>query len=371
MTTFRGGPPLPGLPRNVMQAGRPYPRLGLKLLCRTLSCLLPLCLMACAWTKPNVEPTVSAPVVTGVSRVIIPSNGGQTIIMPRLMSDVGTLWSPLNAREKRRHSTPLNVDAELAKYDIASWLPSTEYDTMSRYLYRLTNDQKELTGRVLARANNYMPIILEGVRRQGLPVELACLPLVESAFEPQAISPAGAAGIWQLMPGTARDFGLKVTDTVDERFDVQKSTDAATAYLAYLYRFFDGNWPLAIAAYNCGEGTMKKALAGSSCTTLDGLTAYCRRVESDSRPLKEETLRYVPQLTAAIIAMNGTERFGLGAGPPLRGTERFDLGAVRPLQASAVIAGGRKDAPEKLTLSGRYDFHERPVPTPPKSTRIQ
>ena len=322
-----------------------------------LSCLmLTLCLAACAATNSGPGAALPAPVVTSVSRVVIPANGGQTILVPRLMSDAISLWSPLNARERRRAVAQAKVDADLTGYDVASWLPSTEYDTMQRYLYRLTHDQKELTGRVLARAESYMPIVLAGVRNQGLPVELACLPLVESAFEPQAVSPAGAAGLWQLMPETARGLGLQVTADMDERFDVRKSTEAATAYLAYLYRLF-GDWPLAIAAYNCGEGAMQKAMARANCTTLDGLTAYCRLQDPDARLLKEETLRFVPQFTAAVMVMSGSERLGLASGHALR-------------EPSTAAGAANKGSTGKLALTGRYDSAAQPASVPPRSTRL-
>ncbi len=319
-----------------------------------LSCLLlSFCPTACAVTQPEAG-TLSAPVVTGVSRVVIPANGGQTILVPRLMGDATTLWSPLNARERRRAPMQDKIDVP-AGYDVASWLPSTEYDTMARYFYRLTHDRKELTGRVLARAENHMPIVLEGIRNQGLPIELACLPLVESAFEPQAVSSAGAAGLWQLMPETARRFGLTVNDRVDERFDVRRSTEAATAYLAHLYRLF-GDWPLAVAAYNCGEGAMQKAMGQANRATLDEVTAYCRREDPDCRLLKEETLRFVPQFAAAVMVMGGTES--------------LKLGPSRLLQGSSGSSGFQRESAGKLALSGRYDTAEQPVPAPPRSTRL-
>jgi membrane-bound lytic murein transglycosylase D len=318
--------------------------------------LLSLCLAACARTKPGTDAAPSASVVTGVSRVIIPVAGGQTIRVPRLMGDAVILWSPLNRREQRFSPASFAATAsDLSGSEVASWLPSTEHDAARRYLYRLTHEHSALTARVLGRAELYMPIVLEGVRRRGLPPELACLPMVESAFEPQAVSPAGAAGLWQLMPGTARSFGLKVTNTEDERFDVYKSTEAATAYLAYLHARFR-SWPLALAAYNCGEGVMQKAMEQTYCATLDGITDYCRRLPADKRPLKEETLSFVPQFTAAVAVMTRAESLGLSSRPLLEGVP-------------ANIAE-RKENAGKLSLSGRYDADARPAPSPPQSMRI-
>jgi membrane-bound lytic murein transglycosylase D len=319
--------------------------------------VLTLCISACVWTKPDAD-LPPAPVVTGVSRVIIPTAGGQTIRLPRLMEDAITLWKPLSRQEQRLSGAKLNIDLKPSGSNVAFWLPASEHDDIRRYLYRLAHDSRELTTRVLSRAELYMPIIVEGVRQQGLPPEIACLPLVESAFEPQSVSSAGAAGLWQLMPETAREFGLKVTSTEDERFDIYKSTKAATAYLEYLYRFFK-NWPLAIAAYNCGEGKMQKALKETGCTTLDGLIAYCRNSTDSWKPLKEETLRYVPQFAAAVIAMTNAE--GLGIFPH------------SPLKKAPVTMTGRDENTEKLSLAGRYDDAGQPAPSPvpPQSARIR
>jgi membrane-bound lytic murein transglycosylase D len=243
----------------------------------------------------------------------------------------------------------------LSGTNVAVWLPSTEYDTMRRYFYRLTHERRELTQKVLDRAEKYMAVVQDGIRVHGLPPEVACLPLVESAFEPQAVSPAGAAGLWQLMPATARRYGLTVTNEVDERFDVQKSTAAAAAYLASLFKLF-GDWPLALAAYNCGEGAMQKALGQSGCSSLEDLILYCRQVETS--PLKEETLRFVPQFAAAVLLMHQT-------GKPGSPAPRFtDSVAFPPPSAQDRTPGG-------LSLSGSYTKKETIVPAPPRSVRLR
>ncbi len=297
---------------------------------------------ACVGAKPASQDSPFAPNITGVSRVVIPSNGGQTIHMPRLMGDATTMWRPLDDRERRIAPGRLRMESAIARQESGHWLPSTEHDTMNRYLYRLTHERRRLAEQVLARAEMHMPIVLEGVRSRGLPPEIACLPLVESAFEPRAVSPAGAAGLWQLMPDTARRYGLVVSDSVDERFDVYKSTQAATTYLASLYdRFRD--WPLAIAAYNCGEGAMQRAMNQTNCNDLDSLTAYCRQA---GRPLVDETLSFVPQFMAAVIIMTKTDSFGLASRPVLTESSG-ELG----LLASAASSSTRSSPSASLTAS--------------------
>jgi transglycosylase-like protein with SLT domain len=99
-------------------------------------------------------------------------------------------------------------------------------------------------------------------REEGVPVDLIWLAQVESVWQPTAVSPVGASGIWQFMPATAERFGMSATgDERDERMDFDKATRGAAKYLRWLGNRYDGNWPLAIGAYNCGEGAMDRAIA--------------------------------------------------------------------------------------------------------------
>jgi soluble lytic murein transglycosylase-like protein len=139
----------------------------------------------------------------------------------------------------------------------------------------------------LARRDNQNPFpTLAGIlRAKGLPPSLVGVAAVESGFNSLALSPKGARGLWQLMPATARRYGLVVEPHYDERVDPLKSTLAAAAYITDLYAQF-GDWPLVFAAYNAGEGRVARALhriGARDFWTLDG-----------RRALPEETLRYVP-----------------------------------------------------------------------------
>lgn len=154
----------------------------------------------------------------------------------------------------------------------------------------------------LGRANRYLPMIQEKFRNAGLPEDLAYLPLIESGFNLTAYSPASAVGPWQFMRGTAKRYGLTVNDYVDERRDPVKSTQAAVEYLRDLYEEF-GSWHLAVAAYNAGEGRIRRAT---------------RKYETDdfweiaeTRHLSTETQQYVPKLIAAIMIAKEPEKYGL------------------------------------------------------------
>ena len=143
---------------------------------------------------------------------------------------------------------------------------------------------------IMTRSAYYFPIFEEYLDKYGLPLELKYLAAVESALDPTAVSKSGAVGLWQFMKGTSDLFNLKVTSYIDERRDVYKSTDAACRYLKYLYETF-GDWQLALAAYNGGPGTVKRAIAKSG-----GKTNYW-----ELRPyFTDQMQNYVP----AFIAMN-------------------------------------------------------------------
>jgi membrane-bound lytic murein transglycosylase D len=153
--------------------------------------------------------------------------------------------------------------------------------------------KKDLVARVMGRGRYYFPIFEAGLDRYDLPLELRALPMIESALNPLATSPAGAKGLWQFMYATGKLQGLEIGSYVDERSDPVKSTDAACRYLKRLYEMF-GNWELALAAYNAGPGNVSKAIRASG-----GKNNYW-----EVRPyLPRETRMYVPNFIAANYAL--------------------------------------------------------------------
>jgi membrane-bound lytic murein transglycosylase D len=142
--------------------------------------------------------------------------------------------------------------------------------------------------RVFHRARLYLPHVAAQIEARGLPAELAFLPVIESAFDPFAYSHGRAAGLWQIIPGTGTRFGLKQNWWYDGRRDVVESTRAALDYLEYLHRLFDGDWLLAVAAYNCGEGTVSRAIRSNR--------AAGRPTDFWNLRLPAETRAYVPRL---------------------------------------------------------------------------
>ncbi len=156
---------------------------------------------------------------------------------------------------------------------------------------------------MLKRARLYLYYIVQEVQKRGMPTEIALLPAIESAYQPHAYSRARAVGLWQFMASTGRRYGLKTDWWYDGRSDVVASTDAALDYLEKLKNDFNGNWQLALAAYNCGEGEVEYAI---NYNRQHGLpTDY-----SDLR-LPRETENYVPKLMAMAYIVANPAKFGL------------------------------------------------------------
>jgi hypothetical protein len=147
---------------------------------------------------------------------------------------------------------------------------------------------------VLGRTSLYFPKIENILREKGLPDELKYIAVIESSLQPEAVSRQGATGLWQFMRGTAIIYGMEVSKYIDERKDVEISTDKATSYLAALYNIY-GNWTVALAAYNCGPGNVNKAIKKAG-----GVVDYWKI----SAFLPRETREYIPKFIAASYLMN-------------------------------------------------------------------
>ncbi|WP_094090699.1 lytic transglycosylase [Legionella clemsonensis] len=184
----------------------------------------------------------------------------------------------------------------------------------------------------LARSEPYMYHIVTEIKKRHMPGEIALLPMIESAYDPFAYSGAGAAGLWQLMPGTGNNLGLKQDWWFDARRSIRPSTDAALNYLTYLNKYFNGNWILAIAAYDSGEGTVSRAIKNSR---------QSRNIRFWSLPLPAETKAYVPRLLALaeIIKYPQRYRITLPDIPHVPYFEEVNIGSQIDLNHAAKLAG--------------------------------
>jgi membrane-bound lytic murein transglycosylase D len=262
-----------------------------------LSCLIvSLVLAGCAATRVDTTPTGPVgPAPGGTDLTAQPAQAAAAQRAARRaggapeIDDAEAARTDLWVRVRRGFAMP-DLDSDLVR-NREQW-----YATRPDYVARMTG-----------RSSRYMFYIVEEIERRGMPTELALLPFIESAFNPQAVSSARASGMWQFMAATGKDFDLKQNVFRDDRRDVLASTRAALDYLARLYAQF-GDWQLALAAYNWGEGSVQRAIAKNQKAGLP--TDYA------SLKMPDETRYYVPKLQAVKNIVAQPASFGLTL-PPL------------------------------------------------------
>ena len=203
-----------------------------------------------------------------------------------------------------------------------------------------TGYRRALVERWLGRSGRYAEMIQGVLRSKGLPEDLMFTAMIESGFNPVAVSRAGAKGLWQFMAPTARRYGLRVDRWVDERLDPEKSTVAAASYLRDLHAMF-GSWELAKAAYNAGEMKVIRAMKALKTRDFWDLTR--------GSVLREETKNFVPAIQAATLIGREPERYGFVAAfaEPLA-YEQAPVPAVTTLKHVAALAGVSADELEEL-----------------------
>lgn len=232
-------------------------------------------------------------------------------------------------------------------------------ESIELYLFK----RKALVSSMLSLADLYFPEIEMELDRQGLPLELKYLTIVESSLNPSAFSPRGAAGLWQFMLPTARIYGLKINSLVDERLDPSKSTQAASKMFTELYRLY-GDWWLAIAAYNCGAGSVNRAIkrSGKEAPSFWEIYSY----------LPKETRRYIPLFIGAYFAMYyhrtygieprklgrslatehymATNRLSFAQIAELTGLSQEEIKTYNPQYRQAVVPGNIEPSPVRLPI---------------------
>jgi membrane-bound lytic murein transglycosylase D len=248
-----------------------------------LSALLVLTLAACASQGPTTNTATSQQAVADALRKN--ATAKETINVDQgsvnqLTSQDADLWG----RIRRGFQMP-DLQTDLVDMQLNWYLQRPDY------VQRMTE-----------RSQKYLYHIVEELEARHMPTELALLPFIESAYSPQALSVAKAAGMWQFMPGTGRTYNLKQNMWQDERRDVLASTSAALDYLSNLHDMF-GDWQLALAAYNWGEGNVQRAIARNEAAGLP--TDYL------SLRMPNETRNYVPKLQAVKNIVMNPQMYGL------------------------------------------------------------
>jgi hypothetical protein len=233
-----------------------------------------------------------------------------------------------------------------------------EHRRVRYFIEYFSKSQKEHFATVLARSGRYSAMISKVLREEGLPEELTYLALIESNFQTHAISPSGAVGLWQFVPETARKYGLLINSWVDERRDPLKSTRAAAAYLKDLHEHF-GKWYLATAAYNAGQGAIKKAMSHSGAKDFWSL--------SDKTGLKDETRNFVPKFVAAALIAADPQKYGFGAinYDPALEYDEVEVGGNLQLVRLAEIIGVEAAMLKELNPELRQNY------TPPGEDRFR
>lgn len=260
-----------------------------------------LLLAGCATTTP---PTDSAAPSTPQAEAVAPAAPAATAPQPSQMAAA--------KRASRQAGTGLDPDDEAARTDL--WLrvrrgfaiPDLDTDLVRKGEQWYTS-RPDYVARMTERSSRYMFYIVEEIERRGMPTEIALLPFIESAFNPQAISSAKAAGMWQFMSATGKDYDLKQNVFRDDRRAVLASTRAALDYLTRLHDQF-GDWQLALAAYNWGEGNVQRA--------IDRNQRAGKPTDYLSLKMPDETRYYVPKLQAVKNIVADPASFGLTL-PPL------------------------------------------------------
>jgi len=191
------------------------------------------------------------------------------------------------------------------------------------------------------RSHFYRPVIIEALRKAGLPEELSWLPLVESGYKIRALSKARALGLWQFISSTGYKYGLNRGEWIDERMDVEKSTQAAIGYLKDLHDMF-GDWLTVLAAYNCGEGRVLRVISGQHLEYLDRFWDLYSK-------LPNETARYVPRFLATLHIVNNPQKYSmnLDAQPENQPMYAYDVVATSKCMNLQDIAS-RINVPEEL-----------------------
>ena len=237
-------------------------------------------------------------------------------------------------------------------------MPPVDTERVRQHIHEYTR-HPHLLEQLMARAEPYLFHVVKQLEQQGMPAELALLPFIESAYDPFATSPAGAAGVWQFMPATAADVGLDQGWWYDGRRDIVASTDAAIGYLRQLNRKFEGDWFLTLAAYNAGSARVRRAI---SHNRKSGDPADYWHLS-----LPEETRAYVPRLIAlrAIVSTPGDFNVTLPAVPATRYFATVEVEGQIELGVAAQLAGVSLE--EFLRLNPGYD---RPLTPPDKVSTL-
>jgi len=272
---------------------------------RCLLIVVAAALAACAAPPPAPDPApvaIAPPPLPATAKVTEPASVSLTVRLPA---------DALSSHPEMPPARPDLVAAMAARFELKV-ADRQEVARQREWFVR----HPQYMERVFLRSSRYLHYILAELHRRGMPSDLALLPIVESAYDPFAYSHGRAAGMWQMIPGTARRFGVRQNWWYDGRRDVLDSTRAALDYLQSLHEQFDGDWQLAIAAYNSGEGNVTRAINRN--------TKAGKPTDFWHLRLPRETVTYVPKLLALVDIVSDPSAYGLDL-PEIEDKPYFDV----------------------------------------------
>ena len=299
--------------------------------------LAPLLIAACA-TGPTPQPDLVVTSPAGVLADAPPAVPAAAIAAAlSVSSQAGPASSTIIAIDPLQPSRLLDLNAPSARTDLwirvrqGTAIPDLDNDLVRKWEQWYAG-RPDYVQRMTERGGRYLFHIVEEVNKRGLPTELALLPFIESAFNPQAMSTANASGMWQFVPATGRDFSLTQNLFRDDRRDVLASTRAALDYLQTLHGMF-GDWQLALAAYNWGQGSVQRAINRNKKLGL--ATGY------DDLRMPDETRNYLPKLQAVKNIVLRPQAFGLTLPTMMNHPYFVSVGLERDidLETAARLAG--------------------------------
>lgn len=306
---------------------------------------------AATLTTTTMETALSGPLPASLS---VAEEGQDPGVSP-LPSEDDVVVAEIDGEESEEGETPVLVDpvaieeariltedeatppedegATVAVTELQFDFPVVENQKVQYYIDYFSGPGRTAFSRWLERTTRYLPYMQEVFAAQGLPRDLAYLSIVESGLNPQAYSWAHASGPWQFIPGTGKIFGLETDYWQDERRDFEKSTQAAALFLKELHGLFNGDWYLAVAAYNAGPGAVARAVERSGSTDFWTLAhnAY----------LPEETRNYLPKLLAVLLIAKQPEKYGF-----------TDTSYLEPIACDKVTVEGPADLAVIARLAG-------------------
>jgi len=231
-------------------------------------------------------------------------------------------------------------------------IPLIMNDIVEREIKNFLGQERKFFMESYRRSGRFRPMILDELQKAGLPERISWLPLIESGFLIRALSRARALGLWQFIPSTGYKFGLERNQWIDERMDPVKATRAAIDYLTQLHNIF-GDWTTALAAYNCGEGTVLRVIRNQHINYLDNFWDLYVHLPS-------ETARYVPRLMAAMHLIENPEKYGLELPTPDDPIAYEEIPVKKQIQLTALASKIGMESRELIDMNPELRYKVTP-----------